>query len=225
MKVPLVQLRTPFSRAALPDDVWQAGSCPAQHLMQQGPTQWWHSPHLGDKAGNASSTVRAVPRAHQELAPTPLMSARVLLLASGSAGSCFISYAFEGHGQIISGVNTQADPCSPLCELWHEGSSAWAALLDQADVAGGYFSNSENQSLCPRGQIGKDRISFCQMMGSSFLKSNTGSSLGTQKLMKFLPCITFKLLQGERAGNNRTLGTSMLFKTSNPNPSLCQCPV
>lgn len=141
----------------------------------------------------------------------------------GAQGQDFISYTFAGHGQIISGVNTQADPYSPLCELQHEGSSAWTALLNQADVAGVYFSNSENQSLCPRGQTGQDRITFCQMIGSSFLKSNTGSSLGIQKLMKFLPCIISKLLQGERVGNNRTLGTSMLLKTSNPKPSFCQC--
>jgi len=94
-------------------------------------------------------------------------------------GHAFISYTFEGHGQIISGVNTQADPYSPFCELWHERCSAWTALLNQDDVAGVHFSNGETQSLCPRGQTGKERITFCQMIGSSFLKSNAGSSLGT----------------------------------------------
>lgn len=53
------------------------------------PQRRWQSPQLGDQGGNASSTVRAVPRAGQELAPTPLISVRVLLLASGSAGSGF----------------------------------------------------------------------------------------------------------------------------------------
>lgn len=143
----------------------------------------------------------------------------------GVQGQAFISYTFEGHSQIISGANTQADLYSPFCELWHEGSSAWTALLNQADLTGVYFSNGENLSLCPREQMGKERITFCQMIGSSFLKSNTGSSLGTQKRMKFVPCVTSRLLWGERVGNNRALGTSVLLKKSNPKLSLCQCPV
>jgi len=62
------------------------------------------------------------------------------------------------------------------------------------------------------------------MISSSFLNSSTGSSLGTQKQMKFLPCINSRLLQGEGAGNGRTLAPSILLKTCNPKP-LCQCPL
>lgn len=102
-------------------------------------------------------------------------------------GQAFSAETFEGHGNIISGVNAQANSCSLLCELGHKGDPAWAALLNLADLGSAYFSNSENQNLCPRGQVSKERITFCQMIGSSFLKSNTGSSPGTQKLMKFLP--------------------------------------
>lgn len=53
------------------------------------PQQWWQSPYPRDQGGNTSSTKRAVPRAGWKFVPTPLMSARVLLLASGSAGSGF----------------------------------------------------------------------------------------------------------------------------------------
>lgn len=127
-------------------------------------------------------------------------------------------------GNRIPGVNAQGNPYSLLCELGHKGAPAWAALLNWADLGSVCFSNSANQNLCPRGQVGKERITFCQMIDSSFLKSNTGSSPGTQKLMKFLPCITSRLLESERVGNNRTLGILMLLKKSNPKTSFCQCP-
>lgn len=111
------------------------------------------------------------------------LSIQGIALCSWDVGQAFITETFEGHGNRIPGVSAQASPYSLLCELGHKGVPAWAVLLDWADLGCACFSNSENQNLCPRGQAGKARITFCQMIGSSFLKSNTGSSPGTQKLI------------------------------------------
>lgn len=135
------------------------GFSSAPHTIQQH--SGWQAGPTGPTptGGNGSSTARATLRAQPGLVLTPPAPARALLLTSGSTGSGFHE-VLEGHGQIISGVNTRVDPCFSFCELWHERSSVWTALFLWADVAGGYFVNSGNQSLCPRGLTGAEIITF-----------------------------------------------------------------
>ena len=135
------------------------GFSSAPHTIQQH--SGWQAGPTGPTptGGNGSSTARATLRAQPGLVLTPPAPARALLLTSGSTGSGFHEL-LEGHGQIISGVNTRVDPCFSFCELWHERSSVWTALFLWADVAGGYFVNSGNQSLCPRGLTGAEIITF-----------------------------------------------------------------
>lgn len=61
----------------------------------------------------------------------------------------------------------------------------------------------------------KKKNTFCQMRASSFLKSIAAPSLGTQKLMKFLPSFASSLCS-ERVGRNKILGTSTLLRKPNP---------
>lgn len=135
------------------------GFSSAPHTIQQH--SGWQAGPTGPTptGGNGSSTARATLRAQPGLVLTPPAPARALLLTSGSTGSGFHE-VLEGHGQIISGVNTRVDPCFSFCELWHERFSVWTALFLWADVAGGYFVNSGNQSLCPRGLTGAEIITF-----------------------------------------------------------------
>lgn len=92
--------------------------------------------------------------------PYSANSSEEVALCFCNVAQAFISETFDGHGNIVSGVNAQANPYSLLCELGREGAPALAALLNWADLAGAYFSNSENQNLHPRGQAGKDRITL-----------------------------------------------------------------
>lgn len=108
MKVPSAQLCTAFSRAALLCD----GGTQSRDHGSSGRAHTW--------------VPRAPPRAQQGLVPTPLVSPRALLL--GALAQAAISCTFEGHDQISSGVNTQADPYSPFCELQCEGFSAQTAV-------------------------------------------------------------------------------------------------
>lgn len=135
------------------------GFSSALHTIQQH-SGWQAGPtEPTPTGGNGSSTARATLRAQPGLVLTPPAPVRALLLTSESTGSGFHE-VLEGHGQIISGVNTRVDPCFSFCELWHERSSVWTALFLWADVAGGYFVNSGNQSLCPRGLTGAEIITF-----------------------------------------------------------------
>lgn len=133
------------------------------------------------------------------MAGRKLVPERGLLLTLGAQSQAFISFMFWGHSQIIFGISTQTDPYSPVCELCHAGPSTWKGLLNQAYLPGVYFCTGDNQSPCPRGQREKERTTSCQMKCSTFPKSNTGSSLGTQELMTVLPCVTCRLLHSEKS--------------------------
>lgn len=148
MKVPLAQLCTAFSRAALLCD---GGTLSRDH----------------GSGGRAHTWVPrvAMPAAGPE--PPQEHSRGLSPHHSCHPGLC----SWERRLRLLSAVHLKVMIRSPLVSILRLTRSPLSVscsvkgflprqLFDRADLAGAYFSNTENQRLCPRGQMRKREIYF-----------------------------------------------------------------